>query len=93
MAEMKRWKEKRKGNAFKASVAVNELKKTDFFPFYTKQALAERWGVSRQVVNDRYKRHDDFPKPVEGLIKGGGPYYPLYEIMRYEALRGLKVNE
>jgi hypothetical protein len=73
--------------------AILSLNETDFFPFYTKQALAERWGVSRQVVNDRNRRHDDFPKPVEGLIKGGGPYYPLYEIMRYEAARGVKVNE
>lgn len=63
------------------------------FPFYTTQALAERWGLKdRRLVNNWSKRHEDFPKPVQGLIKGGGPYYPLYEIVRYEEKRGMQAN-
>lgn len=63
------------------------------FPFYTNQALAQRWGVERRVVNNWSKRHVDFCKPVLGLIKGGGPYYPLHEIIRYEKKRGFTVYE
>lgn len=61
----------------------------EVFPLYTKQALVERWGVSRQTVDSWAARHTDFPKPIEGLVMGGGPYYPLYEVERYEKTRGL----
>lgn len=65
----------------------------ELFPFYTAAALAERWGVVPQYVTKRRNWHEDFPQPVEGIIKGGGPYYPLHEILRYEQTRGIKVNE
>jgi hypothetical protein len=33
--------------------------------------IAERLGVSRhQVVNDRHRRHQDFPQPVARLKRG-----------------------
>lgn len=60
------------------------------FPLFTKQALAARWGVDRQTVQNWSARHNDFCKPVEGLVVGAGSYYPLYEVERYEQLRGLK---
>lgn len=63
------------------------------FPLFTKQALAERWGVDRQTVQNWSKRHIDFCEPVEGLVVGAGSYYPLYEVVEYEIRRGLKVNE
>lgn len=71
---------------------VNALGYKNTFPLYTKQALADRWGVNRQGVNNWATRHNDFCKPVEGLVIGGGSYYPLYEVERYEKLKGLKVD-
>ncbi|AHJ88624.1 hypothetical protein GBK2_26 [Geobacillus phage GBK2] len=59
-------------------------------PLYTKKALAERWGVSKQVVQNWSMRDENFCKPIEGLVIGKGPYYPLCEVERYEKERGLK---
>lgn len=52
----------------------------------SKAAIAKRWGVSRQVVHNRSKRHTDFPQ-VAQVIDAGGNEVPLYRVSdleRYE---------
>lgn len=71
-------------------VGVEMLNQVNFFPLFTKQELANRWGVSRQVVQKRCNSHTNFCKPVTGFIKGSGSYYPLYEVERYEKEQGIK---
>jgi hypothetical protein len=63
------------------------------FPLQTIQSMAERWGVSKQAVNNWSVRHNDFPKPLEGVIEQTAKtpkVYPLYAVIRYENLKGLK---
>jgi hypothetical protein len=62
----------------------------NIFPLFTKNELSERWGVSRYVVGMWSQRHADFPNAIEGIVKGGGPYYPFYEVEQYEKARKLK---
>lgn len=62
------------------------------FPLQTQQSMAERWGVTRQNIAAWSKRHEDFPKELEGIIadtKGAPKVYPLYEVEQYENIRGL----
>lgn len=70
--------------------SIDTIKKT--FPLYTKQSLAVRWGVKRQVIQNWSDRHTDFCKTIEGIVEGGGSFYPAYEVNRYEKVRGLKIN-
>lgn len=61
------------------------------FPLQTIQSLSERWNVSRQLVYTWSQSHLDFPKPIEGIITATAKtptVYPLYEVERYENLRG-----
>jgi hypothetical protein len=60
---------------------------------FTKVDLGMRWGVSRQVVNNWSKRHEDFPAPVQYVSNGAIPLYKESDIRKYEEKRGLKVND
>lgn len=66
------------------------VKKT--FPLYTKQSLATRWGVDRQTIQNWSVRHNDFCKPIEGIVSGSGSYYPAYEVLKYEKSRNLVIE-
>lgn len=70
--------------------SADTVKKT--FPLYTKQALATRWGVDRQTIQNWSVRHNDFCQPIDGIVAGMGSYYPAYEVERYEKVRGLNVE-
>lgn len=62
------------------------------FPLLTQQAMAERWGVSKQVVANWAQRRDDFPKELEGLIVKTAKTPKVYayeDVVRYEHKRGL----
>jgi hypothetical protein len=80
---------------FLENLTVNDLvsigHSNNVFPLFSKQDLANRWSVTRYVVGMWALRHDDFPKPVEGITLTAGPLYPLYEVKRYEKAR--KLNE
>jgi hypothetical protein len=67
----------------------NGLKEDKVLPLFTKQGLAERWKTTRQNVNNWEGRHIDFCRPIDGIVIGGGRYYPLFEVERYERARGL----
>lgn len=73
--------------------ALEQLKGYDrVFPLQTIQSMAERWGVSRQNVYAWSKRHDDFPKELEGIIEKTDmtpKVYALKDVERYERNRGL----
>jgi hypothetical protein len=71
------------------SHSVETVKKV--FPLYTKQSLAIRWGVDRQTVQNWSVRHTDFCQPIEGIVEGGGSYYPAYEVEKYEQIRRLNI--
>lgn len=64
--------------------------RTGIFPLHTKQDLADRWGVTIQVVNNWAARHNDFPVPLTENVINGRPLYPLCEVERYERVRGLE---
>lgn len=68
------------------------VKLKDSFPIYTKKALADRWGVDQQVIQNWSVRHDDFCKSVDGIVIGHAQYYPLKEVLRYEKERGLNLK-
>lgn len=71
---------------------LNELMGYNIFPLQTIQSMAERWGVTRQTVNNWIARHDDFPEPIEGLITKTAKtpnVYPLHEVERYEKVKEL----
>lgn len=71
---------------------LNELMGGDIFPLQTIQSMAERWGVSKQTVNNWAARHGNFPKAVEGLIAPTAKtptVYPLHAVKQYEKERGL----
>ena len=69
--------------------AINTIAGGNVFPLQTNQSLAERWGVTKQNIYAWSRRHDDFPKPIEGVIDRSTKVYPMYEVERYEKLRGL----
>lgn len=72
---------------------INELLGEDIFPLQTIQSMADRWGVTKQRVNNWRDRHDNFPKPIEGLLAVKTPFvYPLYEVKRYEKEQRLKCS-
>jgi hypothetical protein len=68
---------------------LNKYIEYNVFPLFTKQGLADRWKTTRQNVNNWEGRHMDFCKPIDGFVNGGGKYYPLFEVERYEKARGL----
>lgn len=62
------------------------------FPLLTQQAMAERWGVSKQVVANWAQRREDFPKELEGLIVKTAKTPKVYayaDVIKYEHNRGL----
>ena len=68
------------------------MKAVDIFPLQTIQSMAERWGVSRQAVNNWATRHDDFPKPLEGVIVATARTPLVFsnaDMLKYEQKRGL----
>lgn len=71
---------------------MNKLAGGRLFPLQTIQSMAERWGVTRQMVNNWSERHDDFPTPLKGLITETAKtpnVYPLNEVEEYEKARGI----
>lgn len=63
------------------------------FPLQTIQSMAERWGKTRQQVYAWSIRDDNFPVPIDGIIEKTAQtpsVYPLYEIERYEKMKGLR---
>lgn len=74
----------------------DELVKRRIFPLHTMQSMADRWGITKQNVNNRRRDDKQFPKPVVGLVvetKRAATLFPLFEIERYEKVRGLKPRE
>ena len=75
---------------------INTLKgyeQKQVFPLQTQMSMAERWGVSRQNIAARAKRHKDFPKELEGLIEKTAKTPKVYayaDVIAYEYNRGLK---
>lgn len=51
--------------------------------------MANRWGVSRKVVNNWTKRDPNFPKPVQIIGQGKYPIYLETDVLKYERLKGL----
>jgi hypothetical protein len=81
-------------NISKPEQVIEAGKSVGLFPLFTRQAMADRWGVSIQVLGNWAKRHGDFPAPINGLLasdpRGGfGGLYPANEVERYENVRGL----
>lgn len=71
---------------------LNEKLNQKMFPLQTVQSLADRWRVNRNVVVNWSQRHNDFPKPINGIIaetKKNKKVYALCDIEKYEKLRGL----
>jgi len=64
--------------------------KRDLPTLYSKADLARRWGVTRQVVNNWEKRHNDFPDPVMHVHDGSLPLYLLEDVVQYEKNRNSK---
>lgn len=60
---------------------------------YTKVDLSNRWGVSRQVVNNWSKRNEDFPAPLQFVSNGSIPLYTESSIKLYEEKRGINPND
>jgi predicted DNA-binding transcriptional regulator AlpA len=56
----------------------------------TKADMAKRWGVSRQVVHNWSKRHEDFPQPVDRI--GMTPVFSIADVERYEKMRIRTMN-
>lgn len=72
--------------------SLNERAGTKIFPLQTQRSLTDRWGVNRSVVANWAKRHDDFPKEVEGIIEKTAKtpkVYALCDVEAYEKKRGL----
>lgn len=59
---------------------------------YSKADLARRWGVTRQVVNNWEKRHNDFPDPVMHVHGGSLPLYLHEDAVEYEKKRDLVIQ-
>lgn len=53
-------------------------------PLYTTAELCRRWGLDRRNVSNWKRRFDDFPKPVEGIVLGAGPYYAACDVEKFE---------
>lgn len=51
---------------------------------YTMRDLADRWGVSRQLVNNWRVRHDDFPAPIQNVSGGTIGLWTEKQITKYE---------
>ena len=60
---------------------------------FNKSDLGRRWGESRQNVNNRSKRHTDFPAPFSVVENGRMEVFALDDIIRYERGRGMTVYE
>lgn len=54
---------------------------------YTMRDLADRWGVSRQLVNNWRERHIDFPAPLQYVSGGSIPIFTETSIKKYESER------
>lgn len=59
--------------------------------FFIASELAERWGVTRQVVNNWAVRRRDFPKPHHtlGVSNKKMPVYHIKDIKKYEEKHNL----
>jgi hypothetical protein len=55
----------------------------------TQRDLSDRWEVSRQVVNNWSKRHEDFPKPDQFVSSGTIALYLESDVKKYEKKRGI----
>jgi hypothetical protein len=72
--------------------AFNEVAGGRVFPLQTTQSMAERWGVSKHIVN-HWAMERDFPTPVHGVVEKTSMtsrLYSLVDVERYEKLKGLK---
>ena len=69
--------------------------KSNIFPLQTNGSLAKRWGVSSQSVINWSKRHNDFPKPVQGYVDENvkGTFFAMCDVESYEKRRGLIKGE
>lgn len=65
--------------------------KNNIFPLQTNGSLAKRWGVSSQSVINWSKRHNDFPKPIQGYVDENvkGTFFAMCDVEVYEKKRGL----
>lgn len=54
------------------------------YPLQTIQSLADRWGVTRQLVNFWRTTHADFPTPQEGMITPTAKTPLLFSIKEVE---------
>lgn len=54
--------------------------------------IANRWGLSKQGVNNIANRHPDFPDPITIIADGRVPVYSLEDIQAYEKRRNRKVK-
>lgn len=52
--------------------------------------IANRWGLSRQNVNNLANRHSDFPEPSFYIANGKIPLYKLEDVEAYEKRRKRK---
>lgn len=59
---------------------------------FNKSDLGRRWGETRQNVNNRARRHTDFPAPFAVVENGRMEIFALPDVVRYERARGLKIN-
>ena len=74
--------------------AIRQGKK--IIPFMTIKAMGERWGMDRHKTYNLSRRDEDFPKPIQGVLKGlshSEKVYPFYEVERYEKEKGLIKNK
>lgn len=60
---------------------------------FTKVDLADRWGVSRQVVNNWSNRREDFPAPLQYVSNNTIALYTYTSIKLYEEKRGLITSD
>lgn len=80
--------------ALKNFVEINTRQK--ILPFQTIQSMAERWGISRQLVYRWSTEYNDFPKALGGVIEQTSKtpkVYPFYAVEKYEKLKGLGKHE
>jgi hypothetical protein len=56
----------------------------------TQRDISDRWGVSKQVISNWKKRHEDFPKPDQFVSGGTIALYLESDIKNYEEKRGIK---
>jgi hypothetical protein len=71
----------------------NKLKPLDKNVIFSQTDLAERWGVTRQVVKNWEFRHNDFPQPIATVNGGKTKIYALDDVLRYESSRRMYTNE